>query len=268
MDPGPFYRYFFMKTSWNIALGFYQSLKTAEEVLHKLKNAGLKRSAYIHCEHYGKISSKSNGIFCRVDASVLNRFKKLVIRDETLVIVQVHSKDVSRALSILRHVESGHPTSFLLRTGVAESQEKAELIKEPLTTDALCEHAKELAGTLKEVGYKKTNDVTLLKNLRQCEKSLAVIQHVVAEAEFVEQTITLAAEWLLDNSYVIQGNIEEVFRNLPEKYYHELPKVLKGPLAGLPRVYIIAKDIVNYTANRLSRENIIAFSTVIKLLIN
>ena len=193
-----------MKTSWNTALGFYQNLKTAEEVLNKLKKAGLKRSAYIHCGHYGKISSKGNGIFNRVDPSVLNKFKKLVIRDETLVIVQVHSEDVHRALSILRHVESGHPTSFLLRSLPDESKEKAELVKEPLTTEALGEHAKELADTLKEIEYKKTKDLSLLKNLHQCEKSLKEIQHVVAEAEFVEQTVTLAAEWLLDNTYVIQ----------------------------------------------------------------
>lgn len=251
----------FMKTALNTALGFYQNLKTAEEVLTKLRNAGLKRSAIIHRGHYGKISFKGGRLFnfYRIDSSILNRFKKLVISDETLVIVQMDSQDVSKALSILRHVESGHPTSFLLRSAPPEFKEKAELVKEPLTIDALNEHAKELASSLKEVAYKKSWKVPLLKNLRQCEKSLNEIRHVVSEAEFVEQTITLAAEWLLDNTYVIQGNIEEVLRNLPEKFYHELPKVLNGPMAGLPRVYVIAKDMVQYTGNRLDRENIIAY---------
>lgn len=297
-----------MKTPWNTALGFYQSLKTAEVVLNKLKKEGLKRSTYIHRGHYGKLTIKGTGTFipllfslgiCAalfflalfltnfstvmiypifvglvialmgwflgrfylygVDPHILNRFKKMVISDETLVIVQVHSKDVSRALAILRHVESGHPTSFLLRSDEVESIERTELINEPLTMDVLSEHAKEIAFSLKNVGYRETRKIPLLKNLRHYEKSLNEIRQVVSEAEFVEQTITLAAEWLLDNMHVIQGNIDEVVRNLPQKYYRELPKLLTGPYAGLPRVYVIAKDLVYYTANRLTRENIITY---------
>ena len=303
-----------MKNRWNIALGFYQNEKIARGVLQKLKAAGLKRSVYIHREHYGKISVKGHGlalsllisiglltafflslillsnlsvylalpifavsgaaiIGCCLDAfylssvnsSIVNKFKRLVISDETLIIVQVHSQDVQRTLSILRHVESGHPTSFLLRSKI-DPQEKDELLEvkaadfhEPLTSDALNEHARELAASLKDVGRKKSRKVLLLKNLSQCEKSLNEIRHFVAEAEFVEQTVTISAEWLLDNTYVIQGNIEEVRRNLPEKFYHELPKILHGPLAGIPRIYVIAKDLVYSTVNRLTRENIIAY---------
>ncbi|MBN9377761.1 MAG: protein ndvB [Chlamydiales bacterium 38-26] len=297
-----------MKTSWNVALGFYQNLKTAEGVLRKLKKEGLNRSAYIHREHYGKIIishgkdavhqllallatfltflflyfltsisplilytalgilstavitwSLIEHFFYRVNPRLIHRYEKLVISDETLVIVQVKSADVPKALSILRHVESGHPTSFLLRPYCSEQNEKVEIVKEPLTMEALNEQAQALAMTLKDVEYKKNRHVPLLKNLRDCEKSLQEIRHAVAEAEFVEQTITLSAEWLLDNTYVIQGNIEEVIRNLPKKYYQELPKILSGPMKGLPRIYLIAKDIVRQTANRLSRENIIAY---------
>lgn len=296
-----------MKT-WNTALGFYQNLKTAENVLKKLRKEGLNHSVYIHRGHYGKISIKGLGfstsqiaiffmlstllfflfyfsdvsqwilyftlamIFVgavgwyleafyiyRVDPRQINKLKKLVISDETLVVVQVDSKDVHKALTILRHVESGHPTSFLLRPNVFDQKESLELIKEPLTIDALSEHARLLANNLKEVEYKKSYKIPLLNNLRHSEKSLNEVRLALTEAEFVEQTITLAAEWLLDNTHVIQGNIEEVLRNLPKKYYNELPKIVLGPMKGLPRVYIIAKDIVQHTANRLSRENIVAY---------
>jgi cyclic beta-1,2-glucan synthetase len=195
----------------------------------------------------------------RVDPQILGEFKKLVISDETLVIAQIDDANVAKALSILRHVESGHPTSFLLRPEEYDPLEKVTIIKEPLTADTLAEHAKEIASSLKEVGYHKRRKVNLLKNLSHCEKSLIKIRQQVSEAEFVEQTITLAAEWLLDNAYVIQGNIEEVQRNLPAKFYRELPRLLKGPMAGFPRVYALAKDMVYYTAHRLDRENIIAY---------
>lgn len=51
-----------MKNRWNIALGFYQNEKIARGVLQKLKAAGLKRSVYIHREHYGKILVKGHGL--------------------------------------------------------------------------------------------------------------------------------------------------------------------------------------------------------------
>lgn len=247
----------------NIALAFYQNLKTASQAFKKLRMQGIKHSVLIHRDHAGKISVKGNGLslpfFCRIEPSLINQFKKLVISDEILIIALVEAKEVSNALAVLRHVETGHPTSVLLWAGKYEPSEQIEFFIEPLTLEALTEHAKKTALSLGSVGIRKTGEIHLLKNLRQCEKTLNEIRSIVAEAEFVEQTITLAAEWLLDNTYVIQGNIEEVLRNLPPKYYHELPKVLEGPGKGLPRVYIVAKDIVQCTANRLNRENIIAY---------
>lgn len=297
-----------MKSPWNTALGFYQNLKTAENVLNKLRKEGFTHSIIIHRDHYGNISTKGWGralaqpfvynilafvgfilsfllnfplsimypmfigvvlvlllwyscvfYLYKIDTPILKKFKTLVISDETLVLVQIHSKDVPKALSILRHVESGHPTSFLLRSGSTEIKTQAEFNKEPLTFEALVEHARQMAGALGPIDHRKLKGVPLLKNLRQCEKSLNEIRHVIEEAEFVEQTITISAEWLLDNAYVIQGNVEEVLRNLPQKFYRELPKISQGPDQGLPRIYCIAKDIVQSTANRLDSENIVAY---------
>ena len=94
---------------------------------------------------------------------MLNRFKKTVISDETLVIVQVLSKDAQKALSIIRHVESGHPTSFLLRFDPSANKENVEIVKEPLTADALSQHARDLAVSLKEVGYRKNHHSFLVE---------------------------------------------------------------------------------------------------------
>lgn len=297
-----------MKLAQNVAIGFYQNRKVADQVLNNLKKEGLKRSGYIHRDHYGQISVRGQPkgilqlysffvitvplllilLFIQVpplkiftlfallvmgtiawylhdyylysiNSSVLNKFKKLVISDETLVLVQIDPEDVPKALSILRHVKSGHPTSFLLRAEMLERSQKPDLVREPLTIDALIEQARKAAIDFKEVSYVKSSKPHLLNGLRQCENSLNEIKYILAEAEIVEQTITLSAEWLLDNAYVIQGNIDEIKRNLPEKYYRSLPNLIEGPLAGLPRVYGIAKDIIRCSANRLSRENIVAY---------
>lgn len=198
--------------------------------------------------------------FTRIDNAVLNKFKTRVIRDETLVIVQLKSPDVRRVLAILREVESGHPTSFLLRSDIFSQQHVEDLPKEPLTSDQLHVRAIQLAESLRSIDHDMhTSNHNLLERLHCCEEVLRTIRHDVAEAEQVEQTITLSAEWLLDNTHAIQGSIEEVQRNLPNKYYKELPKIAEGPLVGLPRIYAIAKDMISCNACKLTRENIVAF---------
>lgn len=196
----------------------------------------------------------------KIDPEILNKFKNRVIRDETLVLVQIHSKEVRKVLSILRNVESGHPISFLLRQDSLEENSEEELPKEPLTTDQLQEHAIQLAESLQKITKKTSlHDEQLLQRLRHSGLILAQIRHDVSEAEQVEQTITQSAEWLLDNTHAIQGSIDDVQRNLPKKYYKELPKVAEGPMSGLPRVYVIAKEIINNTSGKLTRENIVLF---------
>ena len=51
--------------------------------------------------------------------------------------------------------------------------------------------------------------------------------------------VTPAAEWLLDNFYLIQEQIQMAKRHLPRGYSRELPRLLNGPSAGLPRIYDI-----------------------------
>ena len=53
-----------------------------------------------------------------------------------------------------------------------------------------------------------------------------------------------AAEWLLDNYYVVQQAVREIEEGLPAAYYRELPKLERGPLTGFPRVYALARQIL------------------------
>lgn len=197
--------------------------------------------------------------FFRINPEVIRTYKSLLITDETLVVAEINSKNVRQALAILREVETGHPVSFLIRCNRFLTSDREEIIKESLTAEEMSVKAAQLALSFKEVGMKSPHYPSLLKSLRQSEKILRDVRHNVAESEYIEQTVTLSAEWLLDNNYVIQGNIEEVLSNLPKAFYKSLPKLVNGPNAGLPRVYLVAKELINATANRLNHDNIIAF---------
>ncbi|MDB4898656.1 MAG: hypothetical protein JWN53_464, partial [Gemmatimonadetes bacterium] len=68
-----------------------------------------------------------------------------------------------------------------------------------------------------------------------------------------------AADWLLDNMYVVQEHLHEVRESLPKGYYRELPELANGHLVGYPRVYEIATTLIAHTEGRVDPENIDIF---------
>ncbi|HAL92510.1 MAG TPA: cyclic beta 1-2 glucan synthetase, partial [Verrucomicrobia bacterium] len=69
------------------------------------------------------------------------------------------------------------------------------------------------------------------------------------------------AEWLLDNFYLIEEQIRTARRHLPKGYSRELPRLLNGPSAGLPRVYDIALEIISHGDGRSDPESLSSFVT-------
>ena len=72
------------------------------------------------------------------------------------------------------------------------------------------------------------------------EKSYEEIVGAIGAGE----EITPGAEWLLDNFYVVREHLNEIREDLPRQFYRELPKLAQGPLAGYPRVYALALEII------------------------
>jgi cellobiose phosphorylase len=74
-----------------------------------------------------------------------------------------------------------------------------------------------------------------------------------------KRRITPAAEWLLDNFYLIEEQIRIARRHLPKGYSRELPRLESGPSAGLPRVYDIALEIISHGDGRVGTANLSRF---------
>ncbi|MEO9228559.1 MAG: glycosyl transferase, partial [Devosia sp.] len=85
-------------------------------------------------------------------------------------------------------------------------------------------------------GRLATNGTTLLDAYRSIDGAL-------------EQggAITPAAEWLVDNYYLVERQIREIRADLPPGYYRQLPKLADGPFRGYPRVFGIAWAFVAHT---------------------
>ncbi|MGD0815613.1 MAG: glucoamylase family protein [Verrucomicrobiota bacterium] len=73
------------------------------------------------------------------------------------------------------------------------------------------------------------------------------------------RSITPAAEWVLDNFYLIQEQIQMAWRHLPRHYSRELPRLSHGPSVKLPRVYDIALELILHVDAQIDLEQLTAF---------
>ena len=71
--------------------------------------------------------------------------------------------------------------------------------------------------------------------------------------------ISPAAEWLLDNFYLIEAQLREIHEGLPRSYFRKLPILQEPPLAGLPRVYGIAWAFVAHTDGAFDEDLLVLF---------
>jgi len=79
------------------------------------------------------------------------------------------------------------------------------------------------------------------------------------EAIKTGRQVTPAAEWLLDNFYLIEEQIRTAKRHFPKNYSKQLPQLLRVNTAGRPRVYDIALEIISHGDGRIDLEALSGF---------
>jgi len=148
------------------------------------------------------------------------------------------------------------------RPGVSEPPLRAELF----SVEQLSLHAKAMAASHQVVTRQGGN--CLLARLGQNEDILRAFNHA-SLAIAPGLSITPAAEWLLDNFYLIEEQIQLARRHLPRGYSRELPRLLNGPSAGLPRVYDIVLELITHVDAQIDAGPLIpfiaAYQTVVSL---
>jgi len=131
------------------------------------------------------------------------------------------------------------------------------LRSELLSTDQLVRHAKALAE--RHVVDPMPGRDLLLPRLSENEVILRQANELLSEADASNLRISPASEWLLDNFYKIEEQIRMSQRHLPKDYSKELPHMLRGPLAGYPRIYDIAKELILHVDGQVDAESLRSF---------
>jgi len=138
-----------------------------------------------------------------------------------------------------------------------DSQE--EPIREELfSVERLEQYAAELAAE-HTVSSEVKRGRLLLPRLDENGRELIAVYRELADAIRSEHTVSPAAEWLVDNFHIVEEQLREIRRDLPRRYYKELPKLETGELGGYPRVYAIALALIAHTDSRLDADTLARF---------
>ncbi|MGD9643216.1 MAG: glucoamylase family protein [Elusimicrobiales bacterium] len=135
--------------------------------------------------------------------------------------------------------------------------EEQPLRAELFNVDQFKLHAAALAFR-HSVSFKRGRD-RLLARLKDNEAILLRAYELLNRAGGAKRRISPAGDWLLDNYYLIEEQIRLAQKFLPKGYSEELPSLNRGPLAGYPRVYDIAMEMVAHGDGRLDVKGLAAF---------
>jgi cyclic beta-1,2-glucan synthetase len=81
----------------------------------------------------------------------------------------------------------------------------------------------------------------------------------LAEDVRTGQSVTAAAEWLLDNFHQVTAEIREIRQHLPGTYYRQLPRLASPEQQGHTRIYAMAVELVRHSDSRIDRQQLAVF---------
>ena len=151
-------------------------------------------------------------------------------------------------------VQSAPPPLLLGPTVLRLGREEQPLRTEFLSLDQLTRHAHTLANW-HHVAKRPKKD----RLLRGLADNAAILREAYEFANLAlreGRSIVPAAEWLLDNYYIIETHVRLTRQHLPRQYSQELPQLVGGPADGRPRVYDIAMELISHADGVLDTENL------------
>ena len=126
-----------------------------------------------------------------------------------------------------------------------------------LTRERLIEHAALLAHDHGVTGAVRL--APLKARFEQLRQELRAAYVALARDVRAVREPSPSEEWLLDNAHVVEDQVREVATDLPRGYLVKLPRLVRGPLRGYPRVYALCLDYVRHTDARVDPELLIAY---------
>src|SRR5512142_1063030 len=103
--------------------------------------------------------------------------------------------------------------------------------------------------------------LSILDDMRAMSRFL---RDVMAQfrARPAQQPLPYAAEWMLDNFYLVEQSLRQGREDMPPGFYRELPRLVSGPLQGYPRIYAVAQELVVTSTAHLDLDRVKRFISI------
>ncbi len=133
---------------------------------------------------------------------------------------------------------------------------EAPLRAELYGAEQLARHAMALARK-HEISSERTRN-NLLAQLDRNEQVLRDFNRATLAVE-PQRRMTPAAEWLLDNFYLLEEQIQLARRHLPREYSRELPRLTNGSSPGALRVYDLVLELIAHVDAEIDADSVTSF---------
>jgi cyclic beta-1,2-glucan synthetase len=138
-------------------------------------------------------------------------------------------------------------------------EDRGPIRGEALSLEDLASRARTLSSSFALARNPRFRTRPFFRRLRQNEEVLRRAHEALAGDVQQAEAIPPAAEWLLDNYHLVESGILEIYRNLPRKFYAELPKLASPERPGTARVYAMALEMIRHSDARLDSERLERF---------
>ena len=168
--------------------------------------------------------------------------------------VQLHVPVITTGLKRLLRWRRAADSDERRATGLGDEEPlRAKLF----SIDGLERHAKTLAAGHRVVVGPKADK--LLPRLKENAIVLSKAYDLVTQAVARHRRVSPAAEWLLDNYYLIEQQILTATKHLPRSYSQSLPRLANSPAEGFPRTYGIALELISHVDARVDEVSLNGF---------
>src|SRR6185503_17129161 len=141
----------------------------------------------------------------------------------------------------------------------APDTDPSPLRAELLSVEHLEERARVLAASYTVARNPRRRPRRFLPRLYENAKVLRDAYRELASDVRRGEPVAPAAEWLLDNFHLVEVEAAEARKNLPPRYYLELPKLASRELAGTARVHALALEFIRHSDARFDLKRLIHF---------
>src|SRR5665213_4012141 len=163
-------------------------------------------------------------------------------------------KLIPAAHELISNMRDFFQTNNSNQSYIHEEPLRAELF----TSDQMERFGRTLAGTHK-LSTKPAQD-HLLKRHANNEIVLHEVRKLITDSIKSKNQISPAAEWLIDNFYLVEEHIHIAKKHFPKGYSEDLPQLSdNNGYAGLTRIYDIVLQIISHSDGRIDMGSLSSF---------